>query len=161
ALAVGLTPEFLPMITSVTLARGATRMAREQVVVKHLPAIQNFGTIDVLCSDKTGTLTTGEMALSASVDCFGQPSDHALLLAHLNSRFETGIKSPLDVAILREERRDVAEYTKCDEVPFDFERRRVSIVVAKDGEHGDGHLLITKGAPEGILKLSDSCEADG
>ena len=94
ALAVGLTPEFLPMITSVTLARGAVRMAREQVVVKHLPAIQNFGSIDVFCSDKTGTLTTGIMTLTSSVDATGQPSDHPLSLAYLNSKFETGIRSP-------------------------------------------------------------------
>src|SRR5579864_2268720 len=90
ALAVGLTPEFLPMITSVTLASGAVRMAREQVVVKHLPAIQNFGSIDVFCSDKTGTLTKGEMTLSRSLDVLGQPSDRVLELAYLNSKFETG-----------------------------------------------------------------------
>src|SRR6185437_6275988 len=91
ALAVGLTPEFLPMITSVTLGRGAIRMARNHVIVKHLSAIQNFGSIDVLCSDKTGTLTTGEMALSQSVDAQGAPSDRPLSLAYLNSKFETGI----------------------------------------------------------------------
>src|SRR5579863_5847084 len=92
ALAVGLTPEFLPMITSVTLASGAVRMAREQVVVKHLPAIQNFGSIDVFCSDKTGTLTKGEMTLTSSVDAAGRPSDRVLGLAYLNSKFETGIR---------------------------------------------------------------------
>jgi Mg2+-importing ATPase len=132
ALAVGLTPEFLPMITSVTLARGAVHMAREQVVVKHLPAIQNFGTVDVLCSDKTGTLTTGEMVLTSMTDSFGKPSDHPALLGYLNSRFETGIRSPLDVAILKNERPDVLDYVKCDEIPFDFERRRVSIVVDRE-----------------------------
>ena len=100
ALAVGLTPEFLPMISSVTLARGAVRMARDQVVVKHLPAIQNFGTIDIFCSDKTGTLTTGQMTLGSAVDYLGKPSDRPLVLAYINSKFETGIRSPLDVAIL-------------------------------------------------------------
>src|SRR5215831_7304882 len=101
ALAVGLTPEFLPMITSVTLAKGAVSMAREKVIVKQLAAIQNLGSIDVLCSDKTGTLTTGVMALEFSCDAFGNPSQRPLVLASLNSQFETGIRSPLDTAILK------------------------------------------------------------
>jgi Mg2+-importing ATPase len=159
ALAVGLTPEFLPMITSVTLARGAVRMAREQVVVKHLPAIQNFGSIDVLCSDKTGTLTAGVMTLNCSMDAFGQPADRPLALAYLNSKFETGIRSPLDAAILRDERHDVDSYRKCDEIPFDFNRRRLSIVVEREGTQGIEQMLITKGAPEGILALCESYEA--
>jgi P-type Mg2+ transporter len=161
ALAVGLTPEFLPMISSVTLSRGAIRMARDHVVVKHLPAIQNFGTIDVFCSDKTGTLTTGEMSLAASIDCLGNSSDRPLELAYLNSKFETGIKSPLDVAILKIERTHANEYAKCDEIPFDFERRRLSIVVEKKGDTPPCRLLITKGAPEGILDRSESYEAAG
>ncbi len=161
ALAVGLTPEFLPMITSVTLARGAVIMARDQVVVKHLPAIQNFGTIDILCSDKTGTLTTGMMSLASSVDYLGNPSDRPLGLAYLNSKFETGIRSPLDAAILAVDRSDADAYVKCDEIPFDFDRRRLSIVVEKKLPGDVGSLLITKGAPEGILELSESFEADG
>ena len=161
ALAVGLTPEFLPMITSVTLASGAVRMAREQVIVKHLPAIQNFGSIDVFCSDKTGTLTKGEMTVSRSLDVLGQPSDRALGLAYLNSKFETGIRSPLDSAILSAERDDLGDYRKIDEIPFDFNRRRLSIVVERDGAHGIERLLITKGAPEGILGICDSYEAIG
>lgn len=161
ALAVGLTPEFLPMITSVTLARGAVRMAREQVVVKHLPAIQNFGSIDVFCSDKTGTLTKGEMTLTSSVDAAGRPSDHSLALAFLNSKFETGIRSPLDTAILKNERHDVDGYQKRDEIPFDFNRRRLSIVVERAGTQGTERLLITKGAPEGILDLCESFEVGG
>jgi len=161
ALAVGLTPEFLPMISSVTLARGAIRMARDHVVVKHLPAIQNFGTIDVLCSDKTGTLTTGQMSLARVVDFLGSASDRPFELAYLNSKFETGIRSPLDVAILKIERSDADAYAKCDEVPFDFERRRLSIVVEKKGEGPPSQLLITKGAPEGILDISESYEANG
>ena len=159
ALAVGLTPEFLPMITSVTLARGAIRMSRDQVVVKHLSAIQNFGTIDVLCSDKTGTLTTGIMSLAASVDFLGKPSERAIELGYINSKLETGIRSPLDAAILKLQRPDSDGYMKCDEIPFDFERRRLSIVVEKKGS--TGCLLITKGAPEGILDLSESYETDG
>ena len=161
ALAVGLTPEFLPMITSVTLARGAVRMARDHVVVKHLPAIQNFGTIDVLCSDKTGTLTTGQMSMASAVDFLGKPSDRPIELAYLNSKFETGIRSPLDVAILKIERPDADAYSKCDELPFDFDRRRLSIIVTEKGKGLPGRLLITKGAPEGILDLSDSYETEG
>ncbi len=161
ALGVGLTPEFLPMISSVTLARGAVRMAHNQVVVKHLSAIQNFGAIDVFCSDKTGTLTTGEMSLASSVDLLGNSSERPFRLACLNSKFETGIRSPLDVAILKNQHPEEDAYAKCDEVPFDFERRRLSIVVEKKGEGVPRRLLITKGAPEGILGLSESYETNG
>ena len=158
ALAVGLTPEFLPMITTVTLSAGAVRMARKKVIVKHLAAIQNFGSIDVLCTDKTGTLTTGEMTLDLSVDAFGEPSAKVFSLAYLNSHFETGIKSPLDAAIVREPAPpSIDTYRKTDEIPFDFERRRLSIIVEKDNQY----LLITKGAPESILAVSTSCEVNG
>jgi len=162
ALAVGLTPEFLPMITTVTLGRGAVRMARKNVIVKHLEAMQNFGSIDVLCSDKTGTLTSGEMALQAHVDPFGTASERVFLLAYLNSLHETGIANPidqaikerhrsdpLDTAVLNHDHPDVHGYQKLDEIPFDFERRRVSIVVSHDSER----LLITKGAPESVLSV--------
>lgn len=161
ALAVGLTPEFLPMITSVTLARGAIRMARDNVVVKHLAGIQNLGTVDVLCSDKTGTLTTGQMVLVSSVNYNGDPSDRPIMLAYLNSKFETGIRSPLDMAILKTNGAGTEAYTKCDEVPFDFERRRLSIIAEKQQEGAVERVLITKGAPEGILDLSESCEIGG
>jgi Mg2+-importing ATPase len=157
ALAVGLTPEFLPMIMTVTLAQGATRMAREKVIVKHLAAIQNLGSVDVLCSDKTGTLTAGTMSLDASLDPLGAPSHRALVLAQLNSRFETGIKSPLDAAILAREVEGTAGYVKTDEIPFDFERRRMSIVCARAGER----LLVTKGAPESVLAACARFERDG
>jgi Mg2+-importing ATPase len=156
ALAVGLTPEFLPMITSVTLARGAVRMAKEEVIVKHLPAIQNFGSIDVLCSDKTGTLTTGLMTLHSSVDAAGGHAEHPLSLAYLNSKFETGIRSPLDAAILENNRLELDGYVKCDEIPFDFSRRRLSVVVERRSERTTERLLISKGAPEGIVGLCDS-----
>jgi Mg2+-importing ATPase len=158
ALAVGLTPEFLPMIVSVTLSKGARAMARKKVIVKHLSAIQNFGSIDVLCSDKTGTLTTGNMILDRSLDPFGNPSQRASTLAYLNSKFETGIRSPLDVAILQSpEPKETAAYEKRDEIPYDFERRRLSIVVERQSQR----RLITKGAPEGIFALSVSSESDG
>ncbi len=157
ALAVGLTPEFLPMITSVTLAKGALAMARKNVIVKHLSAIQNFGSIDVLCSDKTGTLTTGDMVLDRAVDPFGAPSDRTFQLAWLNSKLETGIKSPLDVAICNLPCTLSAEFTKCDEIPFDFERRRLSVVV----EQANERMLITKGSPEGMFPLLSSYERNG
>jgi len=148
ALAVGLTPELLPMIVSVTLARGAVRMARRHVVVKHLAAIQNLGSMDVLCTDKTGTLTRGEMTLEQWTGPAGEPSDEPFRLAYLNSGHETGIRSPLDAAILaRVAPPGVECYRKVDEVPFDFERRRLSVVVAGPA----GPLLITKGAPEGVM----------
>ncbi len=157
ALAVGLTPEFLPMITSVTLTRGAVKMARAKVIVKHLSAIQNLGSIDVLCSDKTGTLTAGKMSVDKSIDPFGVDSERAESLAAVNSRLETGIRSPLDDAILARAAATTDAYEKRDEIPFDFERRRLSIVVDMHGER----MLITKGAPEGIVLLSKTYEVDG
>jgi Mg2+-importing ATPase len=157
ALAVGLTPEFLPMITAVTLSKGAVAMAHEKVIVKHLSSIQNLGSLDVLCSDKTGTLTAGTMSLDRSLDPFGNPSPRALELAYLNSKFETGIRSPLDEVILRQSPPKIDDYTKCDEIPFDFERRRLSVVVERQSQR----VLITKGAPEGIFRLLSAYEVDG
>jgi Mg2+-importing ATPase len=160
ALGVGLTPEFLPMISSVTLTQGALRMAREQVIVRHLPAIQNFGSIDILCSDKTGTLTAGVMQFDRSLDPMGAPSPRPFTLAYINGRLETGIRSPLDAALLQQPAVDMTGYTKIDEIPFDFERRRLSVVVAAPDAAGRW-LLITKGAPESIVPLSTSVEAEG
>jgi P-type Mg2+ transporter len=156
ALAVGLTPEFLPMISAVTLSRGAAHMARQKVVVKHLEAIENFGSMDVLCSDKTGTLTSGDMVLDRSLDPFGQVAERPLTLAGVNSAHQTGIKSPLDEAILKRGGVAVTEYRKIDEIPFDFERRRLSVVVENGGER----LLITKGAPEGVIAGCTAYEID-
>jgi P-type Mg2+ transporter len=157
ALAVGLTPEFLPMIMSVTLAQGAVHMARQKVIVKHLAAIEDFGSMDVLCSDKTGTLTTGEMVLDRCLNPLGHPAERPLLLAALNSFYETGIRSPLDTAILAAGPPDTQAYAKVDEIPFDFERRRLSIVV----EGSYGRLLIAKGAPESILQSATAYEVAG
>ena len=151
ALAVGLTPEFLPVISSVTLAKGAVAMAREHVVVKRLSAIENLGSIDVLCSDKTGTITRGEMTLASAVDARGAPSDDVLEHARLNSTFETGIASPLDAAVLAAAGK-AEGWTKLHEVPFDFERRRVSIVTERAGER----RLVTKGAPEAVLAVAST-----
>ena len=147
ALAVGIVPEFMPMITTLTLSSGAVRMARRRVIVKHLEAIQNFGGIDVLCSDKTGTLTRGSMTLAAMLDAMGRPGDGALALAAVNAAFSSGVHSPLDAAILAGAGPLAAGWTKVDEVPFDAERRRASIVA--DGPLG--RVLVAKGAPEAVL----------
>jgi Mg2+-importing ATPase len=157
SLAVGLTPEFLPMITTVTLGQGALRMAKHKVIVKHLESIQNFGSIDTLCSDKTGTLTSGETKLEGHLDLLDQASDRVLLFGYLNSSYETGIKSPLDEAILRYGNVDISGYSKAGEIPFDFERRCLSVIV----RHDDELLLITKGAPESVLPLCSAYEASG
>lgn len=149
ALAVGLTPELLPMIVSVTLARGALRMAALKVVVKRLASIQNLGSMDVLCTDKTGTLTEGAIRLERHIDAAGRDSARVLELAVLNSRFESGLRSPLDDAILAHGEVDTTDWTKIDEVPFGFERRRVSVLL----ERGDERQIIVKGAPEDLLPL--------
>lgn len=153
ALAVGLTPEFLPVITSVTLSRGALAMARRHVIVKHLPAIENLGSIDVLCSDKTGTLTAGVMALRDILSPDGQTSLRPLQLARTNSALQTGIRSPLDAAILAAKAESISG-ERCDEIPFDFQRRRLSVIVQREGRR----LLICKGSPEGILPLVTTIE---
>ncbi len=157
ALAVGLTPELLPMVVSVTLSRGALRMAASKVIVKRLAAIQNLGSMDVFCTDKTGTLTEAHIHLERHLDPLGRDSARVLELAYLNSFFETGLKSPLDDAILEHREVDVGSWRKIDEVPFDFERRRVSVLL----DNGATRLIIVKGAPEDILRLSVSYEVDG
>ena len=159
ALAVGLTPELLPMVVSVTLTRGALRMAALKVIVKRPSAIQDMGAMDVLCTDKTGTLTEARIRLERHVDAGGQDDPHVLELAYLNSYFESGLKSPLDDAILAHQEIDVSAWRKIDEVPFDFERRRVSVLVERAG----ARRLVVKGAPEDILRLcthyQDSADA--
>lgn len=157
SLAVGLTPEFLPMITTVTLAQGASHMAKQKVIVKNLAAIQNFGSMDILCSDKTGTLTSGKTVLHESLDPLGKTSSRVLLYAFLNSFYETGIKSPLDEAILQQAPVDGQAYHKLHEIPFDFERRRLSVIVAQ----GQEPILIAKGAPESVVEICTTCEVDG
>ncbi|HVU05211.1 MAG TPA: magnesium-translocating P-type ATPase [Polyangiaceae bacterium] len=170
ALAVGLTPEFLPMITSVTLAKGAVGMAEQHVVVKRLAAIQNLGSMDVLCADKTGTLTTASMTLDRHVNGAGADSDRPLLLGAVNSYFESGVEDPegravlgkarldpLDSAVLEHEHPDISGFSKIDEIPFDFERRRVSIVARR----GDETLVVTKGAPESVLGICTAMEIGG
>lgn len=157
ALAVGLTPELLPMVISVTLSRGAIHMSKMKVIVKRLSAIQDLGSMDVLCTDKTGTLTEAKIHLEAHVDSMGVSSNRVLELAYLNSFFETGLKSPLDEAILEHEHIDVSGWRKIDEVPFDFERRRVSVLI----NNGETRWLVVKGAPDDIIGLCTHYENDG
>ncbi len=155
SVAVGLTPEMLPMIVTSTLARGAIRLSRQKVIVKRLDAIQNFGAMDVLCTDKTGTLTQDKIALERHIDAFGKPSDEVLNFAFLNSHYQTGLKNLLDHAVLEHvelqtELKLEHDYCKIDEVPFDFERRRMSVVVSERDHH---HELICKGALEEVLSI--------
>ncbi len=155
SIAVGLTPEMLPMIVTSTLAKGAVLLSRKKVIVKRLDAIQNFGAMDILCTDKTGTLTQDHIFLERHTDAFGQESDAVLEYAYLNSYYQTGLKNLLDVAVLDhvEVHRELnvsGTYRKVDEIPFDFSRRRMSVVVAEHDEH---HLLICKGAVEEILSV--------
>jgi Mg2+-importing ATPase len=157
ALAVGLTPELLPMIVSVTLSHGGVRMARKHVIVKRQSAIDDLGSMDVFCSDKTGTLTEAHIKLVREVDLGGQDSGAVMQMAQLNAAFETGLKSPLDEAILAAGKIDLTAWRKIDEVPFDFERRRVSVLV----EGGGRRLIIVKGAPEDVLRLAARYEQQG
>jgi magnesium-translocating P-type ATPase len=146
AIAVGVTPELLPMIMSITMSRGALLMAKKGAVVKKLSAIPNFGGMDVLCTDKTGTLTDGKIALVKYVDSSGNESEKVLEYAYLNSFYQTGIENPLDKAVLDFRKINIKDHKKVDEIPYDFTRKRMSVVV-EDGER----LLISKGAPEGIF----------
>jgi P-type Mg2+ transporter len=154
ALAVGLTPELLPMIVTVTLARSAMELSKRKVIVKRLSAIHDLGAMNVLCTDKTGTLTEATIKLERTIDGHGAESPSAFAYACVNSRFESGMKSPLDEAILAARPFDMAGWTKIDEVPFDFERRRVSVLV----DHAVARRLIVKGAPEDLLRLSRQYE---
>lgn len=155
SVAVGLTPEMLPMIVTSTLAKGAVLLSRKKVIVKRLDAIQNFGAMDVLCTDKTGTLTQDRIFLARHVDVWGEESDEVLEAAYLNSYYQTGLKNLLDVAVLehvevRQELNPANNYRKVDEIPFDFNRRRMSVVVSEREDH---HELICKGAVEEILSV--------
>ena len=154
ALAVGLTPQLLPAIISVNLSHGAKRMAQQNVIVKRLTSIENFGSMNVLCSDKTGTLTEGTMRLHAALDLSGLPSERVLLYAALNATYETGFINPLDEALRTQCAADLSAYRKLDEVPYDFLRKRLSILVATPTTH----LLITKGAVEPVLTVCTSTE---
>jgi len=162
ALAVGLSPELLPAIVSVTLSHGARAMAARGVIVRRLESIENLGSMDILCTDKTGTLTEGVVALDGTIDPSGQPSEAVAGLAYLNAALESGIANPLDAAIVAAGVRDArttAGHRKIDEIPYDFIRKRLTIVVAPENQPG-GHLMITKGAFGSVLPLCTTV-ADG
>jgi len=164
AVAVGLTPEMLPMIVTVCLSKGALAMSKRKVIVKRLSAIQNFGAIDVLCTDKTGTLTQDQIILEKHLDVYGEEDDGILEYAYVNSMHQTGLKSALDRAVLQSgdehaEAIHPEKYEKVDEVPFDFVRRRMSVVV-HDTE-ADTTLLICKGAVEEVFASCDTCLSHG
>jgi Mg2+-importing ATPase len=154
ALAVGLTPQLLPAIISINLAHGAKRMALEKVIVKRLASIENFGSMNVLCSDKTGTLTEGIVHLQSALDVEGNSSEKVLLHAYINAFYQTGFTNPIDKAIRAHHQFDVSGYQKLDEVPYDFIRKRLSILVSK----GDAHLMVTKGALPNVLAVCSSAE---
>ncbi len=156
AIAVGLTPELLPVIMSVSLSRGAVRMAAAGVIVKHLPAIQNFGRMDVLCTDKTGTLTENRIVVVRYIDVTGARVEDVLRFAYCTSAFHTGVPNPLDEAVRDYRQWDISDLKKIDEIPFDFARRRESVVV----DQGQRRLLITKGAPEAVFDICTQVERD-
>ncbi len=156
ALAVGLTPQLLPAIISINLAHGAKRMAQKRVIVKRLASIENFGSMNVICSDKTGTLTEGIVHLQSALDVEGAPSDKVLLHAYLNAFYETGFTNPIDEAIRTHRQFDLTGYRKADEIPYDFLRKRLSILVA----HGDTHLMVTKGALQNVLAVCSAAETE-
>lgn len=162
SVAVGLTPEMLPMIVTTNLVKGASVMANKGTVIKNLNAIQNFGAIDVLCTDKTGTLTQDKIILEYHMDCEGKEDDRVLRHAYLNSYYQTGLKNLLDVAIIEEAKETLAtdsiNYRKVDEIPFDFERRRMSVVVE---DVAGKTQMITKGAIEEMLSISSYIDLGG
>jgi P-type Mg2+ transporter len=166
AVAVGLTPEMLPMIATVCLSKGAVAMGRKKVIVKRLNAIQNLGAMDVLCADKTGTLTLDKVVLERYCDVALRESEEVLALAYTNSHFQTGLRNVLDRAVLAHEESHaharIPELTKIDEIPFDFQRRIMSVVVrTPNGKDGGKDRIIAKGAPEAIFPRCASSELDG
>ncbi len=157
ALAVGLTPQLLPAIITINLAHGAKRMALEKVIVKRLASIENFGSMNVLCCDKTGTLTEGRVRVHAYEDIEGRENEKILFYAYLNALYETGFNNPIDAAIRSHRAWDVTGYCKLDEIPYDFLRKRLSVLLAKDGSN----LLITKGAVPNVLEACSAAETAG
>src|SRR6266851_5625869 len=156
ALAVGLTPQLLLAIVSINLAQGARRMCEHKVIVKRLAAIENFGSMDVLCTDKTGTITEDHIALVRHVDGFGDDSRKVLFYAYLNASFQTGFSSPIDEAIRKHGPIDIAAWKKLDEVPYDFLRKRLSVLAAGP----EGTVMITKGALAQVLEVCTTAESE-
>lgn len=157
AVAVGLTPEMLPMIVTVNLSKGALKMSQKKVIVKRLNSIQNFGAMDILCTDKTGTLTQDKIVLERHVDVTNRESDDVLRYAYMNSYYQTGLRNLLDLAILSHRDLDVERTCrKVDEIPFDFQRRRMSVVIDYEGDH----VLICKGAVEEVFSVCSRYQVD-
>jgi len=154
ALAVGLTPQLLPAIISINLSHGAKRMAQKKVIVKRLSSIENFGSMNVICSDKTGTLTEGIVQLKSAIDVDGNESEKVLLQAYINAFYETGFTNPIDEAIRNHKKFDLSGYQKEDEIPYDFIRKRLSVLVS----HDDKHLMVIKGALQNVLEVCSSVE---
>ena len=164
ALAVGLTPQLLPAIISINLAHGARQMASHKVIVKRLSSIENFGSMDVLCTDKTGTLTEGTVKMYSALDVEGKESEEVFLLAYVNSSFETGFSNPIDRAILSYGKPDVSGFKKLDEVPYDFNRKRLSILATFGSENAKQiaeHIIVTKGALKNVLEVCTSAMLAG
>lgn len=157
AIAIGVTPDMLPMIITICMSKGSQLMAKKNVVVKHLSSIENFGSMDILCTDKTGTLTKDKIELVKCLDVAGKDSQPVYEYGYLSSFYHTGVQSPLDNAIKSYKKLNIKEYKKIDEIPYDFTRKRSSMVVEAKGKR----LLITKGAPEEIIKICDSYEING
>jgi Mg2+-importing ATPase len=157
ALAVGLTPQLLPAIININLSKGSQAMAGQGVIVRRLESIENFGSMDVLCTDKTGTLTLGVVQLDGAMAPEGQVSDQVFRLAYLNAHFQTGLSNPLDEAILSKANLDVNGVTKVDEIPYDFVRKRLSVIV----QEGGSDSLVTKGALENVLAVCTQAQVDG
>ena len=156
ALAVGLTPQLLPAIISINLAHGAKKMALKKVIVKRLASIENFGSMNIICSDKTGTLTEGIVQIQSALDVNGKPSDKAFLFSYLNAFYQTGFANPIDEAILKYKKIDSSGYRKQDEIPYDFLRKRLSISVIQNNLQ----LILTKGALANILEVCSSAETN-
>ncbi|MFX1405264.1 MAG: cation-translocating P-type ATPase, partial [Promethearchaeota archaeon] len=156
ALAVGLTPQLLPAIITITLSQGAKRMAKSKVIIRRLNAIENFGSMTVLCTDKTGTLTEGKIQIHSAVDFNGHEAEKVLRLAYINASFQSGYQNPIDDAIRDYAKLDLSEYKKLDEVPYDFIRKRLSILVATE----DTHAIISKGTLQNILAVCSTVETD-
>ena len=172
AVAVGLAPEMLPMLVTINLAKGAMAMSRKKVIVKRLNAIQNFGAMDILCTDKTGTLTQDKVILERHVDIFGKDDESVLEYAYLNSHYQSGLKNLLDVAVLEhadvhKKLHEANRYLKIDEIPFDFQRRRMSVIVEKNKtshlveKNKTSHLLVCKGAVEEVISVCDRVQKNG
>lgn len=157
ALAVGLTPQLLPAIININLSKGSQEMAKHGVIVRRLESIENFGSMDILCTDKTGTLTQGVVQLDGALDVNGEPSEQVGLYAYLNAHIQTGLPNPLDEAIVTKGTKSADEYSKVDEIPYDFIRKRLSVVVAQN----NNLWMITKGALENVLEVCSRVQVEG